>query len=414
MKSDHTFDWEGFTFLGKVLFGCMVASGAVYFSLLYATGSHATSVSAPSLVLIQETHSAPTPVFALTLSTTTSERVIRTLTIADAVPPTGKFIAADLSSMILTLYQSGVAIAKYPILAQGAPGSPYETPVGFYIVLTKEPDHYFNSGEQVYLPWSIQFSGNYFIHGWPHDDNGSPVRASYLGGDIRLNTDDAEKVYGFADEGTGIFVYDSIPTTPPSLVLDATAVPPVSAASYLIADIDTGDVLLEENAGDARPITSVTKLMAALVTNETIPFDAKTKNSQTQIHNTPGFVDWMNATAKKLDMSSTHFADASGTSIENVSTPDDLFRLVAYLAHEKSFVIDNTATATDTMVSVISVPINDVVRRVALIVLKSDSSTTDTAALTDWFTKSAQQGAALANTACITCAVPPPYRKIQR
>ncbi len=411
MRLHHTFDWDGFTFFGKLLFVVMVLTGGSYFSLLYATGSHATSAS-PSLVLIQETRPAPTKSLSLTLGTTTSEHIINTLSIADAVPPAGKFIAVDLTTWVLTLYQDGTAIAKYPIHATAKIGSPYETPAGFYTVLVKEPDH-FNSEDRTHLPWSIQFYGNYLIHGWPSLYDGSLVDSTYTGGNIRLSTDDAVRVYAFADIGTGIFVYDPIKTASMiSLVLDALPTPSVSAASYMVADIDTGDVLLEQNTEKVSSIAPVTTLMAALVANETMPFN--TKDTLTQVFSTTSFIGWMNAKAKALDMQSTLFANAVSTSTLNVSTPDDLFRFVTYLVHRKSFILDTTpVTVENTMLSVVSVPINGVERRVAIIVLKSNDSAADIKALTDWFTTAAQQGATLANTACITCALPPPYRKIQ-
>jgi hypothetical protein len=411
MRLHHSFDWKGLTFLGKILLACMVVSGAGYFSLLYATGSHATSGASPSLVLIQEMRPAPAKSLSLTLSTTTSEHIIHTLVINDAVPPTGKFIAVDLNTMVLTLYEGGVAIAKYPILAKAESGSPYETPAGFYTVLTKESDH-FNSGDQIDLPWSVQFYGNYFIHGWPSSIDGSPVNLSYSGDGIRLNTNDAEKVYDFADKGTGIFVYEPVHTASvASLFLDAIPAPLVSAASYLVADIDTGDVYLEQGAGAVFPAASATGLMAALVANETVPFDIK--NNPARTYGAPGFVDWMNTKAKSLDMSSTRFVDTSSTSTENVSTTDDLFRLASYLVTEKSFVLDTAAATKNIVTSIFSLPINGVERHVAIIVLKSNNSAADTIALTDWFTRSAELGVGLANTACITCAIIPPFRKIQ-
>ncbi len=429
MRRDHFFDWHGFKFAAKVLVLLFIAGTLGRYTLLYAAQSRLAGPS--SLVLIQETRPAPPKSLSLSLSTTTSRHIIRTLTVNDAVPPAGKFIAVDLSSMVLTLYQEGVATAKYPILAKGKPGSPYETPAGFYSVLVKEPDRP-SGGEEINLPWSVRFYGNYFIHGWPYyRDNGSPVNAAYAGGDIRLRTEDAEKVYDFAEEGVGIFVYEPPRAARAALVLDAIPVPLVSATSYVVADIETGDVFLEQNAGDAVPITSATTLMTVLVENEMFPIDAK--NNVAQIHDTPSFVGWMNASAKTLGMQSTHFADAVGTSTENVSTPDDLVRLAAYLAREKSFILDiirtpareliadsgsvyrveNTAAPKGAAVSVVSVPINGVERRAAVIVIASDDSAADTKALTDWFTQSAVQGAGLANTACITCVILPPYRKIQ-
>jgi D-alanyl-D-alanine carboxypeptidase len=454
------------------------------------TESDAMSAPAPlpTLAVVQEEPSALARAVTA-LSTTTPERVINTLTIADAVPETGKFIAADLANMQLTLYQDGKAIAEYTILTKGKPGSPYETPAGFYTALTREASH-LNSREGVYMPYSMQFYGNYFIHGWPYYTDGTPVASTYSGGCIRLSTSDAAKVYAFAEKGTGIFVYDPIHAgAMPTLALDNAPAPPLSAASYLVADIDTGDVYLEQNAGEPRPIASLTKLMTALVANETIMFNnritvtrgellypqdyAYTKKETfvvgdllypllmesnnaiadrlARYYGTTGFVDWMNTTAKALGMQATHFADPSGISSGNVSTPDDLYRLATYLANKKSFIwnitrtpaknlvsssgdsyhfenfnifssssqfvggkVGQTTAAGNTMTSVFSIPVNGVSRRVAIIVLKSDNYTTDTANLADWFTQSANRGTALASAACASCAKIPHYRKISQ
>ena len=122
MRRDHFFDWHGFKFAAKVLVLCIIAGTLGRYGLLYAAQSR--SASGPSLVLIQETRPAPEKSLSLTLSTTTSRHIINTLAIADAVPPTGKFIAADLQSMVLTLYEGGAAIEKYPIRAKAVSGSP--------------------------------------------------------------------------------------------------------------------------------------------------------------------------------------------------------------------------------------------------------------------------------------------------
>jgi D-alanyl-D-alanine carboxypeptidase len=229
----------------------------------------------------------------------------------------------------------------------------------------------------------------------------------------------------------------------------------------------------------------VTKLMTALVANETIMFDQKITvprgelqdievatdtapetfviggllypllmESNNNIADTlahyygrDAFVGWMNNQAKALDMASTTFSDASGVSSGDVSTPEDLYRLAVYLANKKSFVWDITRTpnktitaddgsrytfanfnkfsdlssfvggkvghttpAQDTMVSVFSLPVNGEKRRIAVVVLDSNDYTTDTQKLADWFDQSVTQSI---NTACVSCAQPSQYRKIQ-
>lgn len=443
MHRDHFFDWHGFKFAAKVLVLCIVAGTLGRYGLLYA----AQSGNSPSLILVQETRPAPPKSLSLSLSTTTSRHIINTLSIPDVVPPTGKFIAADLSTKVLTLYEEGFAIAKYPILAESARGSPSEISTGFYTVLAKEESR-------------VQFYPNYFIHG-----------ASESGG-IQLATDDAEKVSAFAETGVGIFVYDPRRLAPkPSLTLGALPTPPLSSLSYLVGDLDTGDVFLEQNASDIAPVASTTRVMLALAASEAIPLEteitvargalppAKRKTTRTEetfrvgdiltpllmssngalaaglagVYGADGLVSWMNAKARSLDMRSTRFVDAVGTSTENVSSTEDLFRLAAYLAKEKSFALDalqtpdlelmadsgnvyyfnNGTAASYTAFAVVPLLVNGMERRVAVVALKSGDAAADLGTLTDWFTQSAVQGIDLAGTACATCvAPPPPYRKL--
>ncbi len=483
-RFDHSFDWKGFSFIGKALLLCAVVAVVVGRYGVPFVASNLSSSTGKATITAIEDHQLVPVAHAATLSTTTPQRILSGLTIADTIPTTGKFIAADLVHMELYIYQDGASIAEYPILTKGKPGTPYETPSGVYTVLTKEVDHY-NGGEKVHMPYSMEFYGNYFIHGWPTYNDGSPVASTYSGGCIRLKTEDAAKVYAFASKGTGIFVYDTgAATSAPQLLLSNTTVPAISAPAYVVADIDTGDVYAEQDGESPRPIASVTKLMTALVTNETIMFDRKVSvprgvlqdatvsdttpatfavgdllyplllgsndsvaDTLAQYYGKSSFVRWMNSQAKALDMTSTTFADASGASIQNVSTPEDLYRLAVYLANKKSFVwkitrtpqktitatdgskytftntnefsgvssyvggkAGNIAPTQDTMVSVFSVPIGGQQRRVAVIVLDSSDYSADTQKLAAWFGQSAT---ASVNTACASCTVPHTFKKIQ-
>jgi D-alanyl-D-alanine carboxypeptidase/lipoprotein-anchoring transpeptidase ErfK/SrfK len=474
---DHSFDWVGFRFVMRgfvaiVALGLPLAAGAWYVS-----GYAVPWVGAPFAA-------TPAPAAAAAPSSTGPDRTIEALSIAEAVPAAGKFIAADLDAMQLYLYEDGVMTATYPIKTKGRIGSPYETPAGFYEVLTKERDH-LNRGAGVRMPYSMAFYGNYFIHGWPVHLDGTPVPESYSGGCIRLSTEDAAEVFAFADPGTKVFIYDPRPS--PDLRPVALAdlpVPDIAAAAYLVADIDTGHVYAERDARVARPIASVTKLMTALVANETIMFDYRIPIPQSELttpsgtttpspaaaltvedllypllmesnnhvadrlaryYGTNAFVGWMNDQARALGMTSTSYADPSGISRENVSTPEDLYRLAVYLSDKKSFIwkvsrtpektiaaadgssytfhnfniffdldtftggkVGLTAAAKETMVSVFSMPINGADRRIAVIVLGADSFAEDTDALVAWFSRAASGTQA----ACVNCHTQHAYRQI--
>ncbi len=106
------------------------------------------------------------------------------------------FIEANLRTMEVTLYEHGVASTTLPILTKGKEKSWWETPTGNYKILSRSVNQFSSIGH-VWMPYSMQFYGNYFIHGWPYYDDGTPVASTYSGGCIRLATEDAEKVYNF-------------------------------------------------------------------------------------------------------------------------------------------------------------------------------------------------------------------------
>jgi D-alanyl-D-alanine endopeptidase (penicillin-binding protein 7) len=138
----------------------------------------------------------------------------------------------------------------------------------------------------------------------------------------------------------------------------------------LVVDQDTDEVLFEKNTHAVLPIASITKLMTALVTVEAnLPLDEELKvtpdelvragvrsnlrpgltmSRGTALHlalmssenraaqllgrTYPGgvatFVEAMNAKARMLGMSDSHFADPTGLSPDNRSSANDLVRLV--------------------------------------------------------------------------------------
>ncbi len=306
------------------------------------------------------------------------------------LPTTGKVIAANLDKMELTLYQDGKPTQTLPIVSRGRPGSPWETPPGLYKVLSKEENHFSSIGH-VWMPYSMQFFGNFFIHGWPYYPDGREVGEGYSGGCIRLKTEDAAKVYAFADRGTAIFITgDEEVLVKPQEVASSTAyyflnkragLPKVNAKGYIVADLDTGEVILERNKDVVLPIASLTKLMTSLVSLETVnqfqvarispaavatfglagslkagdnltvqdllyPLLLESSNDAAEVlaehagHDR--FIRSMNEKADSIGLTDTVFEDPSGLSNHNVSTAQDYFRLAQYIFKYKSYVLDVT------------------------------------------------------------------------
>lgn len=154
--------------------------------------------------------------------------------------------------------------------------------------------------------------------------------------------------------------------------IDKDGDPILKSSGVLVLDPVTGNTLYEKNADQAAPIASITKLMTAMVvldarqsleevvqiTNEDIDL---IKNTRSRLpigshfrrddllrlalmasdnraasalgRNYPGgilaFVDAMNAKAKELKLTATHFVDSSGLAPGNVSSPADLGKMVA-------------------------------------------------------------------------------------
>ncbi len=302
------------------------------------------------------------------------------------IPDTGKVIVADLELMSLSLYLDGQVATTVPIMAKGRPGTPWETPAGTYEVLTKKERHFSSIGE-VWMPYNLQFFGNFFIHGWPTYDNGNPVAPGYSGGCIRLATEDAKSVYDFADPGTQVVVRTG--TSRSSLakhyvVRAIRPVPWVSARSYLVADLDTGEILVEKGRQDLAPIASVTKLMTALISLDAInqyqtttvsrqavstygtsgglkagdqitvsnliyPLLLESSNDAAEVlaehYGRSQFIKLMNDRAAAAGLQSTHFEDPSGLASGNVSTVEDLFRLARYIYTTKPFIFEVVAKA---------------------------------------------------------------------
>jgi serine-type D-Ala-D-Ala endopeptidase (penicillin-binding protein 7) len=343
------------------------------------------------------THFATASLFETEIESQTKEdkpfelRRIRPETIEGNIPKTGKYIGVNLTEMKLFLYNNGLVVEESEILSKGRPGTPWETPSGMYAVLSKNIDHFSSMGS-VHLPYSMQFYGNFFIHGWPYYPDKTPVHKGYSGGCIRLSTEDSKKVFEFAKIGTPIFVYDEISS------IDSTStvmsrnipIPSLSSRSYLVASLDTGEVFLDHQPESQLPLASITKLMTAVVANESIAWfrnisispkmlevegyknnirvgdkwnvedilypliiesDNHAAHSISTFYGQKAFIDLMNKKARSLGMNSTKFVDSSGLLPGNVSTANDLFQLAKYIHDKKHFLLEMSRTPTVRMTS---------------------------------------------------------------
>lgn len=174
---------------------------------------------------------------------------------------------------------------------------------------------------------------------------------------------------------------DIADTEPVAIELANIAKPRTSAQAYIVADIETGQVYATKNSHQPLPIASITKLMTALIANETIaaseliavsqravstygeagglvagealplktmyyPLLLESSNdAATAIAEHKGerrFLNQMNRKALSVGMYHTRFADPSGLSQYNIASASDLFHLARYINEHKPFIFDIT------------------------------------------------------------------------
>jgi len=162
----------------------------------------------------------------------------------------------------------------------------------------------------------------------------------------------------------------------------------VRSASALVLDQSTGTVLYEKNAGAVLPIASITKLMTAMVTLDSVPsltemltigeedvdtlkgtrsrlkvgtnlnreemlrlalMSSENRAASSLATNYPGgrqaFVAAMNRKAQELGLQDTQFSDPTGLTAANVSSARDLVKMVGF-AHQYPLIREFT-TATE-------------------------------------------------------------------
>lgn len=299
----------------------------------------------------------------------------------DFISQKTSFIEADLSAMIIRFYKDGILTKEAPILAKGREGSWWETPAGLYKIVSKEKNH-FSSFGRVYMPWSMQFQGNFFIHGPTRYPDGTPTASTYSGGCIRLALDDAEEIYRLADVGTPVLVFENSFNGSEQTIQyknkNKNLLP--DNVAYLVADLENNFVFAENKSNEKRPIASITKLVSALIAVEYINVEREVTIDSSTLASTSiprlrdgdrvsildlvsllllessneaavaitkplgenQFIKLMNTKAKAIGMRNSSFADTSGALAANISTAEDLFNLAKYLYYNRSFILHMT------------------------------------------------------------------------
>ncbi len=305
------------------------------------------------------------------------------VSVLDAPITDDRMIDVDLDKKILTVAEGTTTIAAFPILSIGRPGTFWETPAGDYSIKTKEVKHLSSIGN-TWMPWSMQFYGNFFIHGWPTYQDGTDVPKGYSGGCIRLSTTDAKTLFDMVNVNTRVHVIGgTLPLSNESMhyyMKDIGALPNISAQAFSVFDEETGQVLWSHGEDESVSPGHLVALMTALVSVETVDqykyvdfeklltgknvaaakatdigavqvgallypllFDGNDVAAKgiVKLRGDKVFRDYMNEKSKAIGM--VHTAWSSGTSATlSTSTPRDLAKLLTYSDTQKSFLMKTT------------------------------------------------------------------------
>lgn len=301
---------------------------------------------------------------------------------ATTLPLLGKVIAINQTGMKLSLYQDGVSTKTFRISSLAEPHSMFEVPSGSYAIGGKEPQH-LSRESALWMPHALSFGDNYFIHGMPRTLT-KEQSSEQRGVSIALSTIDAKEVYDFASIGAKVIVTGGSPrslfASTSRYYLGGGGKPPtVSAPAFIVADINTRDVLWQRAADIPRVQGKLASFTTALTAVETLDqyknvrigelllsgkaakpgppsrddelplgsliypllFDANETASEALLEElgSKTFVGYMNNRALLLQMGNTHFT-ATPTINESTTSAQDLFKLFSYIYTSEHFLLD--------------------------------------------------------------------------
>ena len=295
----------------------------------------------------------------------------------DFIDSKEEFLEVNLQEMKIKVWVNGILVKEVPILRKGDPQEWGGTAVGLYKAISKNRSS-FSVVSEVYMPWSINFYGKYYIHGEPYYPGGKKLETEASGGCIQLSDQDAKTIFELTKEEMPVLVVDKEKEKyqwPEAI----TEFPEISAKSYLVADLDSGFVFAEKDSQKQFPIASMTKLMTAIVVSENVdlrksilvekkmldaygstkgldagksfrvvelfyPLLIESSNDAAEVLSyflgREKTIRLMNEKAKAILMEKTNFADPSGFDLKNVSTAQDLFYLGRYVLNNRPLLFE--------------------------------------------------------------------------
>jgi hypothetical protein len=109
--------------------------------------------------------------------------------------------------MVVDMFEGDEFVGRYPLVAAGHPRVT-PTPQGEFRVLEKY-ERVFSRSAQVWMPWSLRFYGQYYIHEIPYYPSGAKVRSTYSHGCLRLYEGNAQELYNWASVDTKVHIINA-------------------------------------------------------------------------------------------------------------------------------------------------------------------------------------------------------------
>ncbi|SRR6056297_222084 len=283
-------------------------------------------------------------------------------------------IRINLPENKISVYKNSKKQASFNILTKGDPQKWGGTPAGEYKIQAKHKSA-FSAVSSVFMPWAIKFYGKYYIHGQPYYYTGLKLSSDFSGGCLRLSDKEAKSLYSMTNVGMPVLVITKKEKDYSYTRENIEQHLPISAKSYLVADLESGFIFDSKNISKVLPIASITKLMTATIIAEQIDLRktilvkkymldkwgtreglkagervslmdltyrslAESSNNAASVL---GYflgekrtVELMNEKAGAIFMENTNFVGSCGLKNKNISTVKDLFYLAHYILNNRT------------------------------------------------------------------------------
>ena len=294
------------------------------------------------------------------------------------------FLEINLKEMVVRLYKDGSPIKEYPIRVKGKENDWGETPSGFFAIKGRETSHFSSLGS-VFMPYSLRFQGNYYVHGLPYYSDGSLTGADFSSGCVNLATEDAKELFSLVPINFPVLVLENDYQDPTTEIKNIALTPPsLQAKSYLVADLDNSQIFMIKNPETIYPVIGVNKLLTGISASELLrlsfdpnlidklyinermllppgetagltlgksftffdlyyPLLVEHSNDASEalaLRLSRNYLGILKERAHSLGMSNTTLVDSYGGEQGNFSTSEDLFYLLRYLFNNRLWMLN--------------------------------------------------------------------------